>query len=255
MYDLTKETNLKLNFPDGTVSEIDENVEKLINQLQNEVSNNQFLPFFHNFRKSADQYSEIFLKFYSYLITNHNQSMSDLYQDLFVLFCLDQKEKGNFLEFTKNYDYSNTLLLEKKFDWGGVLVSSANEINKNRPNCKIIDNYFSSNESQSEYMFSYPPVSDLQIETGTEQKISSVNDIFLKHFNKSPIDYMSIDVDGSEMKILEELDFKKFAPTIITVKHHFSDHEAMLDILLSQNNYLRFFKEHSQFDAWYVLQL
>ena len=260
MYDLTKETTLKLNFPDGSVSEIDKNVEKLINELQNKVSNNQFLPFFHNFRKSADQYSEIFLKFYSYLITNHNQSMSDLYQDLFVLFCLDQKEKGNFLEFTKNYDYSNTLLLEKKFGWGGVLVSSANKLNETRPNCNIIenyfiDNYFSTHENQSEYMFSYPPVSDFQKEAETEQKISSVNDIFLKHFNQSPIDYMSINAEGSEIKILEELDFKKFAPTIITVKHHFSDQQAMLDVLLTQNNYLRFFKEHSQFDAWYVLQL
>ena len=255
MFNIIQEKNLKLNFPDGKVSFVDENVQKFISNLQDQISNNHQLPFFHNFRKSADQYSEIFLKFYSYLITNHNQSMSDLYQDLFVLFCLDQKEKGIFLEFTKNYDYSNSLLLEKKFDWEGVLVSSANEINKTRPNCKIIDNYFSANESKGEYMFSYPPVSDFQKGEETEQKIYSVNDIFLKYFNQSPIDYMSIDADGSEIKILEELDFKKFAPTIITVKHHFSDQQAMLDVLLTQNNYLRFFKEHSQFDAWYVLQL
>ena len=255
MFNITEEKNLKLNFPDGKVSFVDENVQKFISQLQNEISNNQHLPYFYNFKKSVDQYSEIFLNFYSYLITNHNQSMTDLYQDLFVLFCLDQKEKGKFLEFTKNYDYSNSLLLEKKFNWEGVLVSSAKEINKTRPNCKIIDNYFSANKSQSEYIFSYPPVSDLQKKTETPQKILSANDIFLKHFNKSPIDYMSIDADGSEMKILEEIDLKKFAPTIITVKHHFTEQQAMLDKLLSQNNYLRFFKEHSQFDAWYVLQL
>ena len=259
MFDLTKETNLKINFPDGTDSKIDPNVEKLINQLQKEILNNQDLPFFYNFRKSADKYSEIFLKFYSYLITNHNQSMTELYQDLFVLFCLDQKAKGKFLEFTKNYDYSNSLLLEKKFDWEGVLVSSSNEINKaldnTRPNCKIINNYFSSNESQSEYMFSYSPALDLQKKLGSKQKISSVNDIFLKYFDESPIDYLSIDTEGSEIKILEELDFQKFAPTIITVKHRFNEQQAMLDILLSQNNYVRFFKEHSQFDSWYVLQL
>jgi len=259
MFDLTKETNLKINFADNTVSKIDPNVEKFINQLQKEILNNQDLPFFYNFRKSADKYSEIFLKFYSYLITNHNQSMTELYQDLFVLFCLDQKVKGKFLEFTKKYDYSNSLLLEKKFDWEGVLVSQDVGLNKtldkNRPNCRIIDNYFCFNESQSEHMLSYPLVPDLQKKKFINQKTFSVNDIFLKYFDESPIDYMSIDVDGSEMKILEELDFKKFAPTIITVKHHFSDHEAMLDILLSQNNYLRFFKEHSQFDAWYVLQL
>lgn len=259
MFDLTKETNLKINFPDGTNSKIDTNVEKLINHMQNEILNNQHLPFFYNFKKSADQYSEIFLKFYSYLILNHNQSMTELYQDLFVLFCLDQKVKGKFLEFTKNYDCSNSLLLEKKFDWEGVLVSSSNEINKaldnTRPNCKIIDNYFSSNESQSEYMFSSSPALDLQKKLGSKQKFSSINDIFLKYFDESPIDYLSIDTEGSEIKILEELDFQKFAPTIITVKHRFNEQQAMLDILLSQNNYVRFFKEHSQFDAWYVLQL
>ena len=259
MFDLTKETNLKINFPDNTVSKIDPNVEKLINQLQKEILNNQDLPFFYNFRKSADKYSEIFLKFYSYLISNHNQSMTELYQDLFVLFCLDQKAKGKFLEFTKNYDYSNSLLLEKKFDWEGVLVSSSNEINKTldntRPNCKIIDNYFSSNDSQSEYMFSDTSALDLQKPKESQENFSSVNDIFLKYFDESPIDYMSIDTEGSEIKILEELDFKRFAPTIITVKHHFTQQQAKLDILLSQNNYLRFFKEHTQFDAWYVLQL
>ena len=184
-------------------------MEKLINQMQNEILNNQNLPFFYNFRKSADQYSEIFLKFYSYLIANHNQSMTYLYQDLFVLFCLDQKVKGKFLEFTKNYDYSNSLLLEKKFDWEGVLVSSANKIlDKTRPNCKIIANYFSFDDNLKDSIFSCPSALDLQKPIETEENVSSVNDIFLKYFDESPIDYMSIDVDGSEMKILEELEFK-----------------------------------------------
>jgi len=260
MFNITKDTNLKLKFPDGTVSNIDENVQKLISQMQDDVSNNIFLPSFDKFRKSADQYSEIFLKFYSYLIANHKESMSQLYQDLFVLFCLDQKVKGKFLEFTQNHN-SNTLLLEKKFNWEGVLVGLTSELNrtlkKSRPNCKIINNYFSHNfnESYNKNMFSPPLDLDLGKSIETEQNIISVNDIFLKHFTTNPIDYMSIDIEGFEMKILEEFDFKKFAPTIITIKHHFAEQQVMLDVLLSQNNYLRFFKEHSQNNAWYVLQL
>ena len=252
---IEKSAELKLN--DGKILTVGQNSLDLTEAFKSNNRNN--LPFFWDLSKTLGNYSDIFLNFYIYLIANNKLSQSQLYQDLFVLFCLDQKVKGKFLEFTKNYDYSNSLLLEKKFDWEGVLVSSSNEINKTlektRPNCRMIDNYLSSNDSQSEYMFSIPSALDLQKPKESQENFSSVNDIFLKYFDESPIDYMSIDTEGSEIKILEELDFKRFAPTIITVKHHFSEQQAMLDILLSQNNYLRFFKEHTQFDAWYVLQL
>ena len=82
----------------------------------------------------------------------------------------------------------------------------------------------------------------------------SLNDVFIKYFDSSPIDYMSVDTEGSELLILENFDFKKFSPKIVTVEHNFTEAQKKLDELFFTNNYIRMFKEYTQFDAWYVLQ-
>ena len=82
---------------------------------------------------------------------------------------------------------------------------------------------------------------------------SSLNDVFKKYFNNSPIDYMSVDTEGSELLILQNFDFEKFSPRIVTVEHNYTDNQKKLDTLFIENNYTRIFKEYTQFDAWYVL--
>ena len=57
----------------------------------------------------------------------------------------------------------------------------------------------------------------------------SLNDVFIKYFNSSPIDYMSVDTEGSELLILEQFDFEKFSPKIVTVEHNFTESETKLE--------------------------
>ena len=101
-----------------------------------------------------------------------------------------------------------------------------------------------------------PGNSKIRNSGGYSTKVSSIslNDVFIKYFNSSPIDYMSIDTEGSELEILRNFDFKKFGPSILTVEHNHSDEERIIDELLMVNGYIRYFKEHTQFDAWYILQ-
>ena len=82
----------------------------------------------------------------------------------------------------------------------------------------------------------------------------SLNDVILKYFNGAQIDYMSVDTEGSELLILKNFNFEKYAPKIVTVEHNFSDAQNELDELFTRNNYLRFFNDFTQFDAWYVRQ-
>ena len=91
---------------------------------------------------------------------------------------------------------------------------------------------------------------------GYNTKVSSIslNDVFVKYFDSEQIDYMSVDTEGSELEILRNFDFKKFSPKIVTVEHNFTDQQKKLDELFMMNGYLRFFKDYTQFDAWYVLQ-
>ena len=65
-------------------------------------------------------------------------SNSELKQDFFVLNTLNFKKGGYFVEFgsCNGLEFSNTLLLEKKFGWNGILAEPArywhNELKKNR---------------------------------------------------------------------------------------------------------------------------
>jgi FkbM family methyltransferase len=231
---------------------------------------------------NLDHYSDYFINFYTYLLLNRKKSKSQLFQDLFVLFNFNEKRNGTFLEFgaTDGLSLSNTYLLENSYEWKGVLAEPSPQwyesLNKNRPNCKIINDciysesgksldFFVSNsgvlstieEYRDSDLKSMPGNSKIRNSGGYSTKVLSIslNDVFIKYFNSSPIDYMSVDTEGSEFEILNNFDFKKFGPSILTVEHNQSDQEQKIDELLVKNGYLRYFKEHTQFDAWYILQL
>ena len=218
--------------------------------------------------------------FYEYLFSNYKKSKSQLFQDLFVLYKLKEKKNGLFLEFgaTDGINLSNSFLLEKNYKWSGLLAEPSikwhSDLKKNRPNTTIIQeciysetgkylNFFNSDtaelstldEFRRSDVSSMPGNSIIRNKSGFNNKVLSIslNDVFVKYFNSSPIDYMSVDTEGSELLILENFDFKKFSPKIVTVEHNFSEHQKKLDNLFFANNYTRIFKDYTQFDAWYVL--
>ena len=95
----------------------------------------------------------------------------------------------------------------------------------------------------------------LRNNNGYKIKVSTVslNDIFTKFFDSKPIDYMSVDSEGSELTILEGFDFKNFGPTIITVEHNEEeDYQKKIDNLLEKNNYRCVLKDYTKFDGWYI---
>ena len=70
------------------------------------------------------------------------KSKSQIRQDLFVISELNLKQNGYFVEFgaTNGVDLSNTFLLEKEFNWSGILAEPAKhwqvDLANNR-NCNI----------------------------------------------------------------------------------------------------------------------
>ena len=88
---------------------------------------------------------------------------------------------------------------------------------------------------------SMPGNTNARNKNGYNHKVISIslNDVFVKYFNSSPIDYMSVDTEGSELEILENFDFQKFGPKIVTVEHNYTDAQKKLDELFIKNNYLR----------------
>jgi FkbM family methyltransferase len=273
---------VNLDFGDGRVSKIDENVHNLIIDLQNELSTaNSTLPFFWDLSTNISSYTETLLGFYSSVLLNRELSKSQLFQDLFVLFILNEKKNGTFLEFgaTNGIELSNSFMLEKYFGWTGVLAEPSpqwhSELYRNRPTTTILtDCIYSETGKQIDFFVSDNGVfstldefknSDINSMPGNTQARNasgynclvdtiSLNDVILKYFNGAQIDYMSVDTEGSELLILKNFNFEKYAPKIVTVEHNFSDAQNELDELFTRNNYLRFFNDFTQFDAWYVRQ-
>jgi FkbM family methyltransferase len=195
-------------------------------------------------------------------------SRSQLRQDIFVLNETNYKKRGLFIEFgaADGVSNSNTFLLEKKFNWKGILVEPAKcfykELKKRR-NC-YIENKIVYKDSKSKLIFceTYnPELSTISqnsnrnrdfIQSKYELETISLNDLLRKYNMPKIIDYLSIDTEGTEFDILNNFNFKEFKFRIITCEHNFGFNRKKIFKLLSKNNYTRIFTEISQFDDWYI---
>ncbi len=199
-------------------------------------------------------------------------SNSQIGQDLFVLSQLKFKENGYFIEFgaADGVESSNSFLLEKRFNWNGILVepgrSWQTSLKKNRS--ANID--FSYIWKVSGVDLEFKETSNLGLSTlvnfldsdmhsearGVVKHYKvhalSLNDLLVKYSAPHEIDYLSIDTEGSEFDILNALDFNKWKFRVITCEHNYTPSRAKIEKLLTENGYRRILTEFSKFDDWYI---
>lgn len=199
-------------------------------------------------------------------------SKAQLRQDIFALECVNFKKGGFFVEFgaTDGVNLSNTYLLEKSFEWSGILAEPGrnwhNTLRENR-SCAIETRCVWS-ESGQEIVFSessrpeYSGVSGQKdvtslryqedvVETYRVPTVSLL-DLLEEHEAPEIIDFLSVDTEGSELRILEAFDFNAYSFRVITVEHNFSSHREQIFKLLTTNGYSRVREELSIFDDWYI---
>ena len=273
------EKKFKINFKNGQSSFVDEKTMQYILYLQNVTKNPKSFPKFFDLNSILTSCDRELLDFYTFIFNNKNISFSQLFQDLFVLYLLGKKREGKYLEFgaTNGIELSNSLLLEKEFDWNGVLAEPSpqwqTQLRENRPNSQLLSEciysetgknidffvskegvYSTIEEFRESDIESIPINTKIRNEQGYSIKVPtiSLNDVFIKYFNGERIDYMSVDTEGSEFLILSNFNFDKYGPKIVTVEHNFTSSEKKLDSLFKENKYKRMFAPHTQFDAWYV---
>jgi len=201
-----------------------------------------------------------------------NQSRSQLSQDLFVLGTLNFIRNGFFVEVgaTNGIELSNTCLMEKYFDWTGLLVEPARiwhqSISKNRT--ALIDHRAVWSESRLQLPFSQTKEADLSTLTelknidhhalarsnSTDYLVETVTlgDLFREHSVPSHIDYLSLDTEGSELNILRSFEFDQFSFGCLTVEHNFTAQRDEIYKLLTAKGYRRVKTELSEWDDWYV---
>lgn len=203
-------------------------------------------------------------------------SNSQISQDVFVLLESSARGKigsGFFVEFgaADGVSLSNTLLLERKFGWSGILAEPAvtwHESLSNNRNCKIdfrcvhsssdmelifeetINPLFS---TQHSYLHNDLHHNLRQDCVSYSVKSVSLNDLLSYHNAPFEINYLSIDTEGSELEILSNFDFLKYRIEIITVEHNFGPNRTEINRLLLTKGYKQVYRYLSLFDDWYVL--
>jgi FkbM family methyltransferase len=202
-------------------------------------------------------------------------SQSQYKQDIFVLTQLGFKRNGYFVEFgaTNGLELSNTYILEKQFDWSGILAEPGKcwheELIKNRQ-CHIETDCV---WSQSGELLKFNQVESANVSTidlysnledghqkarrrGHTYEVNTISLLDLLDKYKAPksIDYLSIDTEGSEFEILKNFDFSKYHFKIITCEHNHTSARENIFNLLSSKGYIRKFTKLSMCDDWYVYQ-
>ena len=206
-----------------------------------------------------------------YYLHQSEESYSQLYQDLFVQYILGDKKSGYFVEFgaTNGITLSNTYLLEKKYEWKGVLAEPAKtwhyELSKNRT--AHIDTRCVWSKSGEVLKFSevgdaaeistLTTFTELNKQSAASNNIYDVATISLNDLLDSAgapqlIDYLSVDTEGSEYEILKKFDFERWDVSIISVEHNFFPIRDKIFQLLKSKGYVRKFPLLSRWDDWYV---
>mgnify|MGYP001289775810 CR=1 FL=1 len=210
-------------------------------------------------------------KFKEKYLKNIPLSKSQFRQDLFALTELNFKSNGFFVEFGScdGFIGSNSYILEKFFNWNGILAEPAKcwhkKLKKNRlANIETKCVWKSSDEEISfhepyyyKQMSSIDNFSDTNkdcFEEGKRYTVKTISLLDLLDKNEAPrdIDYLSIDTEGSEYEILKNFNFHKYKFRVITCEHNFNPIREKIYHLLISKGYKRKFETISRVDDWYV---
>lgn len=187
-------------------------------------------------------------------------------QDEWVLKNLSYKKEGVFVDIGA-YDgiqTSNSYALEKHYNWSGICIeANAEAYQKLIKNRNCINLFGAVSNYNGECFFSTDKISNAGIKT----PCFILNDILEKNLKQNIIDYLSLDVEGHEVSILETINFDKWKFKFITVEHNLycngPEQKNKIFDLLSKNGYTRLVEDalcldpnpqwnNKPYEDWYI---
>jgi FkbM family methyltransferase len=196
---------------------------------------------------------------------------AQLDQDLWVLFELQEKRDGYFVEFgaCDGVVLSNSLLLERDYGWSGVVAEPNPRWHaalKSNRKCAIdLRGVMAKAGSEP---FDATAVAELggfkrtlAVDANTLARNMSVeieaptvalNDLLREHRAPRTIDFLSADTEGSEVEILSAFDWDTYDVRLIAVEHNFTPAREQLRALLESKGYVIKFESRSAQDLWAV---
>jgi FkbM family methyltransferase len=202
------------------------------------------------------------------------KAKSQILQDLFVLSQLEFKRNGFFVEFgaCDGLCASNTFLLESDFGWDGILAEPAQVWHDSLRTHRraLVSTKCVWSHSGETLLFNQTDWAGLSTiasfshadRWATERlngfqygvETISLNDLLSGAGAPDSMDYLSIDTEGSELRILEAFDFSRYRFSVITCEHNFTPAREAIAALLTRYGYVRQHEALSQFDDWYIHQ-
>lgn len=197
-------------------------------------------------------------------------------QDEFVVNYFNQKENGIFVDIGAHdgISLSNTYVLEKELNWKGICIEPMEHQYKKLVECRNCITYncaiYDTNGIEKFTLLEYDGYPDMLSgiskdisvvhmghilsegqRMGAKRKIIEVptrilNEI-LEENNMFEIDFLSIDVEGAELKILQSIDFNKFNIKLIIYENGESD-TPIRDFMRSKD--FSFIRRLGIDDAW-----
>jgi FkbM family methyltransferase len=216
------------------------------------------------------------LKFVARQGTESDSSKSQLLQDYFALYCNQVSASGFFVEFgaCNGVEGSNTFLLERDFNWNGLLAEPGREwhqdLQTNR-NCSVDYRCVYSVSGKSIDFVECGQLStiesfaienddwakDLRIASNNRYSVPTVtlNELLDSHHAPHKINYMSIDTEGSEYECLLGFDFCKYQVNCMTIEHNYQVSRQKVQQLLNDNGFIHVLTDISDYDDWFVNSL
>jgi FkbM family methyltransferase len=189
---------------------------------------------------------------------------SQVGQDKWVIELLNNKKNGYFLDIGayNGVDISNTYILEKNFNWDGLCIEADPDIFKELikyRNVKCI-NYAITN-IDGYVNFTSNNVLGSITKTGKEIPAKTLKTVLKEYNVPKIIDYISLDIEGSESLALEEFPFNDYKFKIMTVEHNLylgdPTNKNKINKILIENGY-SLYKENvtnvgnDPFEDWFI---
>ena len=154
-----------------------------------------------------------------------------------------EKENGFFIELGA-YDgltQSNTAFFEKTKNWTGILIEASRDryeqCVKNRPNSKCVNTACSATDNASISFNHENGLMSKVVDDGVYSCDTSTLETILDNCEVDRnIDFLSLDVEGHELEVLEGLNLCKYRPNYMLIEL-WDDNEFDVKTLLYDNNY------------------
>ena len=180
------------------------------------------------------------------------------------------KKNGFFLEIGAydGIEGSNCFHFEKFLNWNGIAFEPSKvqyeKLKKNR-NCKILNKAMSNSIVEVDFVEvieGLTQMSGIRNENYTAEKIinnnaqskTEISKIVTTTFDQEvpshqEIDYLSIDIEGGELSVLETIDFEKYTIKVVSVENNLPDKFNFNSFFISKN--FSFFDRVGQDEIFY----